>query len=159
MSAQHKELVTFSKELVQTDTFIDGLQCISKNSKRIMKAERCSLFIYDADENVLWTTLADETDKIVVPSDIGIIGYTLRVKKVILENDPYGNPNFLAEVDMKTGYYTQNLITAPIFNSKRETIGVLELLNKEGGFNKTDAEFIAFFAHYISGFIELNLFK
>ncbi len=155
----HKELIVFSKELVNTESLLEGLHCISKNSGSIMKAERCSIFIYDEHKNELWTTLADGAGKIIIPSDVGIVGDTLRLKKVILENEPYNNPNFLSDIDMGTGYYTQNLLTAPIFNSKRHVVGVLELLNKENGFSREDSEFITFFSHYISGFIELHLFE
>ena len=38
-------------------------------------------------------------------------------------------------------------------------MGVLQLLNKEEGFDKDDAKFMVFFSHYISGFLELtNIF-
>jgi hypothetical protein len=158
MIEKRKQLVEFSRELVKAESFLDGLMCISNSSKSIIHAQRCSIFIYDVKENEFWTTLADGIEKIVVPSDVGIIGYTLRVKKTVIENEPYNNPNFLSEIDMRTGFYTQNLIATPIFNSKREIIGIFELLNKEGGFDKNDAEFVTFFANYISGFIELNLF-
>ena len=59
-------------------------------------------------------------------------------------------------MDIQTGYYTRNLLTSPIFNSKREIIGVIQLLNKEDGFNQKDMEFLSFFSHYISSFIELS---
>ena len=160
MSVKNRQqLIAFSKELASVDNLAEGLACISKNAKLIMDSERCSIFLYNKTENELWTTLADGRDRIHVPSDIGIIGDTLRVKKVLFENDPYDNPNFLADVDMETGFYTKNLITAPIFDSKGEIIGVLELLNKEGLYNKEDASLIHFLAHYVSGFIELHLIE
>ena len=31
----------------------------------------------------------------------------------------------------------------------------MELLNKEGGFDAADTRFMTFFAHYISGYMEL----
>lgn len=156
-AANHKALVKFSKELVHSETLINGLNYISESSKKMMKSERCSIFIVDKMNNELWTTLADGIDKIVIPSDIGMIGYSLRTQKVMIENEPYDNPNFLADIDIQTGYYTQNLISAPIFSSEHKIIGILQLLNKESDFTKEDGEFITFFSHYISGFIELHL--
>jgi len=50
-------------------------------------------------------------------------------------------------VDKETGYKTNNIITTPIFNSKREIIGVLQLLNKDEGFDEDDVKFMIFFAH------------
>ena len=157
MDEKYKQLSNFGKQLLSQVSLDDGLAFISSSAKDIIGANRCSIFIYDVDADELWTTLADGVEKITVPYDIGIVGQTIRLQKPILENDAYDNPNFLADVDMQTGYYTQNILTAPIFNSKREIIGVLQLLNKDSGFNKKDVEFITFFAHYISGFIELEM--
>ena len=153
---KYKQLTGFAKNLLNKNSLIDGLSYIASNANEIVGAERCSIFIYDATENILWTTHADGVEKIVIPSDMGIVGQTIRLRKPIIENDAYDNANFLSDIDMQTGYYTQNILTAPIFNSQREIVGVLELLNKADGFSGDDAEFLTFFSHYISGFIELN---
>ena len=151
----HSKLADFGRELLSKKSIHEGLPHISNYAKEIIDAQRCSIFIYDNQSKELWTTIADGVDKIILSSNHGIVGKTLREKKPIIENNPYLSKDFLAEVDESTGYKTQNLITAPVFNSSREIIGVLELLNKEGGFDKEDARFMIFFAHYISGFLEL----
>lgn len=156
MKDKYHELVQFGKNLLNTESLNDGMLYISLNAKSLTGAERCSIFIYDINENELWTILADESEKIVVPYDLGIVGQTIKIRKPILENDPYDNAHFLSDVDIQTGYYTRNLLTSPIFNSKREIIGVIQLLNKEDGFNQKDMEFLSFFSHYISSFIELS---
>jgi signal transduction protein with GAF and PtsI domain len=157
MKNKYQQLSNFGKSLLDKTSLMEGLPFISQKVKDIIGAERCSIFIYNVYDNELWTTLADGVEKIIVPFDVGIVGQTIRIRKPIMENDAYDNPNFLSEIDMRTGYYTQNLLTAPIFNSQREIVGVLQLLNKEGGFDKQDVEFITFFAHYVSGFIELEI--
>lgn len=157
MHGKYKVLSDFSKDLVRIATLDEGLPFISEKAKEIIGADRCSVFILDLDRNELWTTLSDGVEKIVVPFDMGLAGHTIRTKKPILENNAYSNPNFLADVDTKTGYYTQNILTSPVINSDREVIGVFQLLNKEGGFTKEDLEFINFFSHYVSGFLELEL--
>lgn len=156
MENRYPKLREFGKNLLDKESLSDGLSYISLNAKSLTDAERCSIFIYNIEENELWTTLADESEKIILPYDLGIVGQTIKIKKPILENDPYDNQYFLSDIDTQTGYYTRNLLTAPIFNSKKEIIGVIELLNKEDGFNKNDMDFLSFFAHYISSFIELN---
>ncbi|MBU1657568.1 GAF domain-containing protein [bacterium] len=156
----YSKLADFGRELLNKTSLAEGLPHISKYAKDVIKAERCSIFIYDLQKHELWTTIADGVEKIVVPSDKGIVGYTLKIRKPVIANDAYSNPNFLSDVDKKTGYKTENLVAAPIFNSKREIIGVLELLNKEDGFDDEDVKFMIFFAHYVSGFLELvNLYK
>ncbi|NPA59856.1 MAG: GAF domain-containing protein [Epsilonproteobacteria bacterium] len=151
----YAKLADFGKTLLDKTSIIDGLPHISKHAKEIVMAERCSIFINDFKHNELWTTISDGVDKIVLDSHKGIVGHTIDTKKPIIANEPYKNPNFCSEIDEKTGFVTENLATVPIFNANREVIGVLELLNKYGGFNDKDIKFMVFFAHYISGFLEL----
>ena len=152
---KYTKLADFGRQLLTKTSLVDGLPLISEYAKEVIGAQRCSMFIYDEKEGSLWTTLADGIETITVDSDHGIIGHTLKEKKALIVNEPYQHEHFLAEVDKDTGYKTQNLITAPIFNSKRDIIGVVELLNKSGGFDAEDLKFMVFFAHYISGFLEL----
>lgn len=150
------KLADFGRELLNKKSLAEGLPLISKYVKDVIKADRCSIFIYNPVKKKLWSTLSDGVDKISIDPNMGLVGYTVKIKKPILENDVYNNPHFLKDIDAQTGYKTQNIITAPIFNSKRNIIGVLELLNKEGGFDSDDSKFMIFFAHYVSGFIELT---
>ncbi|MEJ2372258.1 MAG: GAF domain-containing protein [Sulfurimonas sp.] len=155
----HK-LAEFAKELLDKKSLESGLPHIAKYVKEVVDADRCSIFIYNASKNELWTTLADGVEKITMPANQGIVGYTIKVKKPVVTNDAYSHPEFLTAIDEQTGYKTHNIITAPIFNSHREIIGVLELLNKAEDFDDEDARFMIFFAHYVSGFIELlNTYK
>ncbi|MDY0116785.1 MAG: GAF domain-containing protein [Sulfurimonadaceae bacterium] len=156
----YSRLADFGRDLLDKKSLEEGLPMIAKYAKGVIGADRCSIFIHDFKNNQLWTTLADEVEKIVIPADKGVVGYTIKAKKPIIANDAYNNPNFLSEVDKKTGYITENIVTAPVFNSKREIIGVLQLLNKKDGFDNEDVKFMIFFAHYISGFLELiNLYN
>jgi len=156
MDAQrYTKLTAFAKELLTHHSLEDGLPLIANYLKDVIGAQRCSIFIVDNAKEELWSTHADGVEKIVIPKDKGIVGHTLEVKKPVIVNDAYSDERFLEKVDQETGYRTKNLLTAPIFNSKREIIGVLELLNKEGGFDNEDVKFIIFFAHYVSGFLEL----
>lgn len=155
----YTKLAEFGRELLHRKSLVEGLPHITRYAKEIIGADRSSIFIYDESKHELWTTLADGVEKIIVDSDTGLVGKTLKEKKPIVENNAYSNPEFLSDVDKDTGYRTKSIITAPIFNSSRSIIGVLQLLNKDGGFDTEDAKFMIFFAHYISGFLELvNLY-
>jgi signal transduction protein with GAF and PtsI domain len=154
-SSRYTKLTEFAKELLTKRSLEEGMPLIAKYVKDVVEAERCSIFIYDDQKHQLWTTLADGVDKIVIEANKGLVGYTLKVKKPVIANDAYSHEAFLSEVDERTGYKTQNIVTAPIFDSNRKIIGILELLNKEGGFDNEDLKFMVFFAHYVSGFLEL----
>lgn len=153
--ARYAKLTEFGKKLVARPPLNEGLLLISKTAKELLNADRCSIYIYDAKKNELWTTFSDGVDKIIISADEGVAGYTLKEKKPIISNDPYNDMRFLREVDHKTGYITKNIATSPIFSSDRKVIGVLQLLNKESGFDKEDSKFMIFFSHYVSSYLEL----
>jgi len=152
----YQSLAKFGRELLDKRSLEEGLPLISTYAKTVIGADRCSIFIHDKADKSFWTTLADGVDRIVIPDDKGLVGFTLSEKKPILSNEPYSHPHFLSDIDKETGYITKSVITAPVFTSKREIIGVLQLINKEGGFDNDDVKFMIFFAHYISGFLELT---
>lgn len=155
--ASYSALADFGRALLNRPSIQDGLPMISEYAKEVSGAERCSIFIYNPKIQMLWTTLADGIEKIMVHKDDGIVGHTVKEGKPILVNNPYEDDRFLATIDNKTGFVTENIASIPIFNSSRQIIGVFQLLNKPGGFSKEDARFMIFFAHYISGYLELAM--
>ena len=57
--------------------------------------------------------------------------------------DAYNDPRFNPEVDKKTGYRTNNMLTMPMRNRDGKIIGVFQMLNKKGGpFTPQDEEFL-----------------
>ena len=155
----YKKLANFGKALLDCAKLEEGLPLIAKYTTDIIGAKRCSIFIYDSHKDILWTTIADGMEKIIVGSQDGIVGQSLMRKQIIIENNAHSNPNFLAEVDEESGFSTKNLICAPILSSADEVIGVLELLNKTDGFAVEDEKFMKLFSTFISGFIELAPLK
>lgn len=150
-------LAEFGQTLLKRPTMSEGLPMILEYAKKVSGAERCSIFIYNPKLQMLWTTLADGIEKIMVHQDDGIVGHTLKEGKPILVNNPYEDERFLHSIDNKSGYVTENIASIPIFDSNRHVIGVFQLLNKLGGFSRDDAKFMIFFAHYISGYLELAM--
>jgi GAF domain-containing protein len=153
--ARYLELANFAKKLLESHSVESGLPLISNYLKKVIGAQRCSIFIVNRSKKELWTSYADGVEKIVISLEKGIVGETIKERKPLIVNDAYSDEHFCSAIDKETGFRTKSLATAPIFNSKREIIGVLELLNKENGFNNEDIRFMIFFAHYISGFLEL----
>jgi len=153
----YSALADFGRALLKRPSLTEGLPMISAYAKEVSGAERCSIFVYNPKIQMLWTTLADGAEKIMVHKDDGIVGHTVKEGKPILVNNPYEDDRFLATIDNKTGFVTKNIASIPIFNSDRQIIGVFQLLNKPGGFSKEDAKAMIFFAHYISGYLELAM--
>ncbi len=141
----YKKLANFGRDLLNDNSYEKGLPRIAKYAKEVIGAQRCSIFVNDITKGELWTTLADDIEKITIPAHKGLVGHTIREKKPLIENDPYSNSNFLPDIDRESGYVTKNSITIPIFDSKRDVIGVIQLLNKESGdYNDEDLELLNF---------------
>jgi GAF domain-containing protein len=152
------QIAEFGKKLMAMDDMVNVLELIANEAKSLVGAERCSIFIVDKEDKILWTKLSDGIGRIVIGLDSGIVGVTYDSKEPQIVNEPYENEHFLDTIDKKSGYKTKNLITVPIFNSKREVMGVIQLLNKHrSDFDTADLELLTFFANYVSGTLELAI--
>jgi len=152
------QIADFGKRLMTLSDIENILEVISLEAKKLVNAERCSIFIVDNDAKMLWTKLSDGIGRIVISLDAGIVGDTYKKEEPQIVNDPYNDDRFLPNIDKKSGFKTKNMITVPIFNSHREVMGVIQLLNKSRfDFLTEDAEILTFFANYISGSLELVL--
>lgn len=67
----------------------------------------------------------------------GIAGYTAETKRIYFTNDPYDDRHFEPVFDEKSGFITKNILAIPLLENG-ELNGVLEFLNKKGGFEPLD---------------------
>jgi len=154
----YQRIAKFGKELTQFDHIDDTLPLIAEEAKAIITAERCSIFIVDHASNMLWTKLSDGIGRIAIGLDAGIVGLCASTEQPIIVNNPYEDDRFLSKIDEKSGFVTRNILAIPIFNSKQNVVGVIQLLNKyNGDFDENDEGIMGFFANYISGTLELAL--
>ena len=152
------QIADFGRELMSQENMENAIELIGAEAKRLVNAERCSIFIVDNEDKMLWTKLSDGMGRIVIGLDSGIVGDTYSKKEPQLVNNPYEDDRFLPNIDKKSGFKTKNMITVPIFNSGREVMGIIQLLNKSRfDFDEKDLETLTFFANYISGSLELVL--
>lgn len=154
----YKRIADFGKKLSLLDHLENALSTIAEEAKAIVNAERCSIFMVDQANGMLWTKLSDGIGRIAIGIDSGIVGDSVRTKTAQRVNNPYEDSRFLAKIDEKSGFVTRNILAVPIFNSRQEAIGVIQLLNKySGDFDENDEGIMNFFANYISGTLELAL--
>ena len=153
-----KQIAQFGQKLMVLSDMDKALELIAQEAKTLLNANRCSIFIVDQEDKILWTKLSDGVGRIVVSLNTGIVGHTYQSQKPQIVNTPYTDDTFLQAIDKKSGYETKNIITVPIFDSKREVIGIIELLNKvKSDFDDNDLATLTFFANYVSGSLELIL--
>jgi len=154
----YQRIAQFGKTLAQFDNIDATLPSIAEEAKAIINAERCSIFIVDHSTDMLWTKLSDGIGRIAIGLDSGIVGLCVSTEQPVIVNNPYEDTRFLSKIDKKSGFVTRNILTIPIFSSKQNVVGVIQLLNKyNGDFDESDEGIMGFFANYISGTLELAL--
>ncbi|KAK6618856.1 hypothetical protein RUM43_013247 [Polyplax serrata] len=78
-----------------------------------------------------------------IPFGVGIVGYVAQSKEIINISDAYNDPRFNSEIDMRTGYKTNLILSMPICNYEGDVIGVAQIINKTNGsqeFTQRDVE-------------------
>lgn len=72
-------------------------------------------------------------EEIVIPFGVGIAGHVAETKEMVNIRDAYNDPRFNCEIDLKTGYKTNHILSMPICNYEGEVIGVAQIINKTNG--------------------------
>lgn len=127
---------------VNAETNIDKLLItIAEQTKFVLNADRCTVFLYDKEKNELWSKVALGlgSSEIRFCADKGLAGSVIKTGKTIRIKDAYKDKRFNPEIDKVTGYKTYNMLCMPIHNIKYEIIGVFQVLNKKHG-NFTDSD-------------------
>lgn len=115
------------------------LQQVIEAGREVLHADRGSVFLYDFSRRELYSTVATGEAEIRFSIERGIAGECARTRRVVNVPDCYADPRFNPEIDRKTGYRTNCLITIPLIGLDDELEGVMQLLNSEKGhFDETD---------------------
>lgn len=135
------------------------LETITRETQSMLKCDRCSVFVLDADRSELWTQVAQGligTRTIRIPlSGTAIVSHCARSGKIINIPDAYKDERFDPDVDKKTGYRTQSVLCVPMRNRDGQVIGVFQVLNKlTGPFTSEDEDWLEALTTVASGLIE-----
>jgi len=144
------------------------LSIIMRQAKLAIGADRCALYLYDEDTNMLFCDLFDtgnidengnavfdKSKEIRFSLTQGIAGYSALYQTIVNVTDPYNDQRFNDEIDNRTGYTTRSVIAAPIL-SDGKLYGVLQLVNKIGNklghasFSQTDVKEFQTYTVYCS---------
>ena len=136
--------------LAQSLDLKDTLQVVMEEARKLMQADRSTLFLLDEETGELWSCIADAngTDMIDIriPANRGIAGFVASTKQTLNIPNAYDDPRFDPTTDKRTGYRTENMLCMPVFSSTGDLIGVTQLINKHQGiFNRSDEEFMEAF--------------
>lgn len=126
------------------------LQSVMDQARKLMQADRSTLFLLRRENNELWSKVTAADGKtmleIRIPANRGIAGYVASTGQPLNIPDAYKDPRFDPSTDKRTGYITRNILCLPVFNSSSNLIGVTQLINKnQGSFTSSDEEFMRAF--------------
>ncbi|MFW5698254.1 MAG: ATP-binding SpoIIE family protein phosphatase [Planctomycetota bacterium] len=116
------------------------LSLILDATKRLVRADRCSVFLVDAARDELWTQVAQDADPIRIPRGSGIVGAVVDSGEAINIADAYDHPRFNPDNDRRIGYRTRSVLCMPLIGRGDAVIGALQALNKREG-EGDDGEF------------------
>lgn len=122
------------------------LKTIAEQTKFALKADRCTVFLIDKENNELWSKVALGVDNHTVirfSTDKGLAGHVAKTGETVNIPNAYNDDRFNPEIDAKTGYKTSNILCMPIRNLKYEVIGVFQVINKfDGSFTEADEDLL-----------------
>ena len=75
------EIAEFGKDLTRLKGIENSLDVIARKAKELVSADRCSVFIVDEEDNMLWSKHSDGIGRIVITADSGIVGDTYAKKE------------------------------------------------------------------------------
>ncbi|EEB10808.1 cAMP/cGMP cyclic nucleotide phosphodiesterase, putative [Pediculus humanus corporis] len=85
-----------------------------------------------------------------IPFGVGIVGYVAQSKEIINISDAYNDPRFNSEIDMRTGYKTNLILSMPICNYEGDVIGVAQIINKTNGSQEFTQRDVEVFQRYLT---------
>ncbi len=121
------------------------LDLILKIARTGVKADRGTVFLVDRAKSEIWSIVASGLDRqeIRVPLGHGVAGRVAQTGEAINVEDAYTLPFHDRSFDQKFGYRTTSLLCLPIRHHDQKVVGVIQLLNKQGGaFTGDDQEFL-----------------
>jgi adenylate cyclase len=139
------------------------LQKVMCEAARMLNAERSTLFLNDEKTGELWSEVGVGLDAVPIrfPSSMGIAGAVFTSGKSINIPYAYADLRFNPEFDRKSGFFTRSILCVPVVNRDGKTIGVTQVLNKQGGAftDEDESRLRAFTAQVSIGLENARLFN
>ena len=146
----------FIADITDLDTLLES---IMEQSKQVAKAEACSLMLYDAERDELYfeVALGEHGDQQTLKREIrlklnqGIAGAAAADRETINVADAQSDCRLFRSADDLSNFQTRSLLAVPLVD-RGDLVGVLELVNKEGGpcFTEADLRIMEMFASLVA---------
>jgi phosphoserine phosphatase len=128
-----QKVLEITRELARPLDLTTLLAKVVDAALAILDAERGTVFLYDARDNVLISRVATGSGELRIPADRGFAGEAVRTRQIVVVPDAYADPRFNPDIDKSTGYKTRCILTIPLIGHDDALVGVLQVLNKHNG--------------------------
>jgi signal transduction histidine kinase/putative methionine-R-sulfoxide reductase with GAF domain len=118
---------------------------IMKKVQELMEADRSTLFMLTEDGRYLWSKVVQGGERVEIRLEVGdgIAGWVAQTREIVNIPDAYADQRFQPSFDMKSGYRTRSILSVPMLGALGGLVGVLQVLNKQGGpFTQADEELL-----------------
>jgi phosphoserine phosphatase len=125
-------ILDVARAMAGTMVLDDLLVLILDGARRLLHAERATLFMYDPESHELFSRFTHDTGEIRFSADLGIAGAVAKTRQTLNIPDAYADSRFNREIDRATGFRTRCMVTIPLIGLDDRLVGVMQVLNKTG---------------------------
>ena len=126
-------ILDVTRKLMSVTDLTALLWLIADATTKLVDCDRATVFFVDQEKNELWSKVALGASEIRFPIGRGIAGTVAATGETINIPDAYADPRFNQDIDKRTGYKTNNLLTFAMTGHDGHVIGVFQAINKHGG--------------------------
>lgn len=148
-----EEEMSALESILQSDIdFLEKIRAISATLKKLVNADRCTIFIHDPVLRSFWSAYIEGISFIELPDDEGIVHEVFEENKIRIVNNVKNSAVYNEATERETGYVIRSMLAAPIIDQAGQPIGVIQVINKCDGddfFDDNDASVIDRLMHHI----------
>lgn len=132
-----KSLIEIGQAVTSTLDLAETLTLITDHTNRLMKTAAASVVLQDAETNdIHFAAASGEGAEAVIGLRMepgqGLAGWVAEKGQPVIVPDVAEDPRFYAAVDEQSGFTTRSILAVPL-QTKGQTIGAIEVMNKEQG--------------------------
>jgi len=139
-----QRLLEVSRTLAATHDLPRLLQLIVDVARELTLSEGASILLYDGASGQLRFAAGPDSQRsdlrqMSVPLDSSVAGWVFRSRRPLIVHDAANDPRVFRQVDRTLKFQTQSVLAVPL-TVRKEPIGVIEAVNKQGGANYTEED-------------------
>ncbi len=129
-------LLDVARRISGHDSLDEIFEALAEMTSLAISCDRSSFFLNDSSTGELYSRVAQGVHRreIRLLNNEGIAGAAFQTGQSILVDDAYADPRFNPRIDRGTGYVTKTILCVPLRTAKGDVIGIVQALNKIGGF-------------------------